>query len=158
MTSQASTLRVTSQTAGVSSDDTSASFSVSSADQGHTSGGITAYALPARQVRADSAPERGTGGLALRGRGVAHAASRPLALTADKTKARGRHGPPRVGSDDSDDEEREKSRSPTRAGEIAIRYSSPGTPRTRADTTTIRERVLSSGGQPAMHARVGTPL
>ena len=84
----ANTRRVTSQAAGASSDDTSASFSVSSSDKACDPGTkdlgrvflakvggareagesqvreTTAYALPARQVRADSAPERGTKDLA----------------------------------------------------------------------------------------------
>ena len=126
---------------GASSDETSASLSVSSSDKACDLGTVvvgmgfranddgarkpgrshdretTAHALPARQIRADSAAESSTNDRALRGRGGAKAARR------------GRRSPRRVGSDDSDNVAREKSRSPARAGELAIRYSSRGTPR-----------------------------
>jgi hypothetical protein len=94
------------QTAGGSSDDTSASFSVSSSDKARDPGTVvgmgirandgigrgqcqnresTTYALPARQARADSAPEHGTYGPVLRGRGGAQTA-RPLAQLTERRR------------------------------------------------------------------------
>ena len=152
-----------SRNAGVSSDDTSATFSISSSDKARDIGtavvGIglcandsgtndaaespmsqkdaTAYALPARQKSADSEQERGMITV-----GPQRSPSEPGST---RTRGRGRHGPRRVGSDDSENDAREKSRSPARAGEIAIRYSSRGTPRTRADAKAMMGRVLSGG-------------
>ena len=177
-------MRPASQNAGVSSDDTSASFSISSSDKACDPGTVVVgmgfrandrgageagpnicqslvdvripqgresatYALPARQARADSAPEQGTYGPALRGRGGAQTA-RPLAQLTDKTKNRGRRSPRRVGSDDESDNAARGSRSPARAGEIAIRYSSRGAPMTRSSAQATKSRVLSGGSHPGL--------
>ena len=120
-------------------DDTSASFSVSSSDQaskperdeaaaivlqpltGQASKSRPTYrdnaiALPARQARADSAPEKGAYGPSPTGRGTRKEASRSKTSGEDR---RGRRGPRRVQSDDSDGS-REKSWSPMRSNAVAI--------------------------------------